>query len=142
MAVDPLVLKRVMPCGKRRLFEAWSKPAIMSAWFFADQKPRKPSTVRSSFTVGGKWELTMHLENAEPHMHGEYREINRYSRIVFTWNSHIATDSIVELDFRELSPNRTELTLTHAHFPNADSRANHNSGWNLCLDSLERYLAE
>ncbi|SDE03270.1 MULTISPECIES: SRPBCC family protein [Kordiimonas] len=141
MTNDPLVLKRVMPCGKRQLFDAWSRPTIMSAWFFADQKAVKPSTVESSFTVGGKWSLTMHMENSEPHMHGEYREINRYNRIVFTWNSHIATDSIVELTFRELSPNRTEMTLMHTHFPNEESRTSHDNGWNMCLDSLEKYLA-
>lgn len=140
MTDKPIVIKRVMPCGKRRLFDAWSKPDIMSAWFFADQKARKPSTVKNSFTVGGHWELTMHLEQSDPHMHGEYREINRYNRIVFTWNSHIATDSIVELDFRELSANRTEMTLRHTHFPTEESRASHNNGWGMCLASLERYL--
>ncbi|NVJ98033.1 MAG: SRPBCC domain-containing protein [Alphaproteobacteria bacterium] len=138
----PVIIKRVMPCSKRQLFDAWSKPEVMSAWFFADQMARKPSTVKNSFTVGGHWELTMHLHESDPCMHGEYREINRYNRIVFTWNSHIANDSIVELDFREISPNRTEMKLTHTHFPSEESRASHINGWDMCLDSLAQYLDE
>lgn len=141
MSNSPLVIKRVMPCGKRQLFEAWSKPSVMARWFFASQDPVKPSSVENSFTVGGRWKLTMHLPEFEPTMWGEYREINRYNRIVFSWNSHIASDSLVELSFRELSANRTEMTLTHTQFPSAESRASHNDGWSACLDSLERFLA-
>lgn len=139
--MTPLVIKRVMPCSKRQLFDAWAKPTVMSRWFFASQTPVKNSTVRSSFTVGGSYSMTMHLKTGDYTMSGEYTEINRYNRITFTWSSHIIENSLVQLDFRELSPNRTEMVLTQTRFPSAEVRASHDQGWSGCLDSLERFVA-
>ena len=135
--MEPVVIKRVLPCSKRRLFELWSQPALVARWFFASQQPRRPSTFVNSFTVGGQYELVMHLESGDFRHHGEYCEINRYNHISFTWNSHIVQDSLVALDFRELSPNRTEMTLTHSRFPDDDIRARHEGGWSRCFDNLE-----
>ncbi|PCC99986.1 hypothetical protein EAO82_05875 [Halopseudomonas pelagia] len=138
--MDPVVIKRVLPCGKRQLFDAWSKPSLMMKWFFASQKLNSSSTVHNSFTVGGRFEVIMHLETGDYLHHGDYRAIHRYHHIAFTWNSHIVQDSLVELDFKQLSPNRTELTLTHTQFPTDEVRGKHVGGWNGCLDNLELYL--
>ena len=134
-------IKRTFNCSKRALFDAWSNPKLMARWFFAGQDRLRESTVVNSFTVGGKYELTMHLPSGEPHMHGTYRHINRYGAISFTWNSPIANESLVELTFKELSPNRTELTLKHSLFPSEASRDQHANGWAGCIESLEIYLA-
>ena len=58
--------------------------------------------------------------------------------IAFTWTSPMVNNSQVALDFKELSANRTELTLTHNLFPSAEIRAQHNAGWDACLDNLDR----
>jgi uncharacterized protein YndB with AHSA1/START domain len=139
---DPIVIKRVLPCGKRQLFDAWSKPSLMMKWFFAVPQPRMPSTVNNSFTVGGSYEVIMHMESGDFRHYGNYSAIDRYHHIVFTWNSHLIRDSLVELNFRELSPNRTELTLTHTEFPNDDVRSKHESGWRGCLDNLGLFIEE
>lgn len=135
--MDPVVIKRVLPCSKRQLFDAWSKPSMMMKWFFSSQQPGSASTVKSSFTVGGSFELIMHLPTGDYRHYGDYQAIHRYNHIAFTWNSHIVRDTLVELDFRELSPNRTELTLTHTQFPNDEVRGRHIVGWTGCLDNLE-----
>ena len=133
-------IKRTFNCNKRALFDAWSNPKLMACWFFAAQERLKNSTVVNSFTVGGTYELTMHLPSGEPHIHGTYKHINRYSEISFTWNSPIANESLVELTFKELSPNRTEFTLKHSLFPSEESRNQHANGWAGCIESLEIYL--
>jgi uncharacterized protein YndB with AHSA1/START domain len=138
--MDPVVMKRVLPCSKRQLFDAWSKSSIMQQWFFASQEPVAPSTVNNSFTVGGNYEVIMHMQTGDYRHYGTYRAITRYSHIAFTWNSHIVQDSLVELDFNELSPNRTEVRLTHTQFPNDDVRSKHTSGWEGCLSNLVRYF--
>lgn len=141
MNKDDLVeIKRIFPCSKRTLFDAWSKPSVMAQWFFAGQERLKDSTVSNSFTVGGRYDLTMHMPGSDVSMHGTYTHINRYSEISFTWNSHIANESLVELIFRELSPNRTEMTLSHTLFPSRESRDQHEYGWGKCVDSLELFL--
>ena len=138
--MEPLVIKRVLPCGKRQLFDAWSQASVMSQWFFAQQNCKLPSTVNNSFTVGGDYEVIMHMETGDHRHYGTYRVISRYSHIAFTWNSHIVKDSLVELDFRELSTNRTEMTLTHTLFPDDDVRSMHAAGWEGCLGNLIRLL--
>lgn len=137
---DTVQVKRIFPCDKRTLFDAWSKPAVMAKWFFAGEEMTKPSTVVNSFTVGGRYDLTMHLAGGDVSMFGTYKLINRYSEIHFTWNSHNAHDSLVELTFKEVSPNRTELILKHSLFPSEESRAAHTIGWGRCLDRLEALL--
>lgn len=140
--MDPVVIKRVLPCSKRQLFDAWSKPSVMMQWFFKAQQPSELSTVNNSFTVGGSFEVIMHMQSGDYRHHGDYRTISRYNHIAFTWNSHIVQSSLVELDFRELSPNRTELTLTHTLFPSEEVRGKHVVGWNGCLDNLVLFFTK
>jgi uncharacterized protein YndB with AHSA1/START domain len=134
---DDLVIKRVFNCPKRTLFDAWSQPSLMSKWLFARREDFQESTVSNSFSVGGKYSITMHMPSSDVRLFGEYTEINRYNRIAFTWSSPVISNSRVGLDFRALSVNRTELTLTHALFPSEEIRAQHNLGWDACLDNLE-----
>lgn len=140
--MNSVVLKRVLPCSKRELFDAWSKPSIMMKWFFKSHQPRTPSTVHSRFVVGGDFEIIMHMESGDYRHHGTYRAISRYSHIAFTWNSHIVRSSLVELDFRELSPNRAELTLTHTLLPDQEVRDKHTEGWSGCLNNLQRFFMD
>ena len=66
-----------------------------------------------------------------------YMEINRYSRISFTWASPVANNLQMILDFREISQNRTELTLSHTLFLSEEVRTANNTGWEVCFDYLE-----
>ena len=138
--MDPIVIKRVLPCSKRQLFDAWSQPALMMKWFFTVKDTS--STVKNSFTVGGEFEVIMHMDSVNYRHYGHYHAIERYYHIAFTWNSHLIRDSLVELDFKELSPNRTELTLTHQQFPTEDVRSKHAWGWGGCLDNLAAYFTK
>lgn len=138
--VDDLVIKRTFKCSKRTLFDAWSQPAIMRNWLFGRREPFCEPTVTNSFTVGGAYSLTMHMENADIHIYGTYTEISRYNRIAFTWTSPSASGTQVTLDFKELSANRTELTLTHNLFVSEDIRSQHEGGWNVCLDHFENRI--
>lgn len=140
--MDPITIKRVLPCNKRQLFDAWSKPALMMKWFFTLQQTETPCSVSNSFTVGGSFEVIMHMESGSFRHYGDYLAIDRYHHIAFTWNSHLIRDSVVELKFRELSPNRTELTLTHSHFADAEVRSKHEWGWGGCLDHLELFMKQ
>ncbi len=134
---DDLVIKRTFNCPKRTLFDAWSQPAIMSKWLFAQREDFCESTVTSSFTVGGKFSITMHLPAGDVQLFGEYTAIVRYSQIAFTWSSPVISDSRVDLAFKERSANRTDFTLTHTLFPSDEIRAQHGEGWLACLDNLE-----
>lgn len=136
-----LEIRRTFKCSKRELFDAWSKPGIMSRWFFADSNRCRDSEVEVDFRVNGGYALTMFFEDGDSaHIHGVYKEISRYSFIAFSWNSMHSTDSLVELQFRELSPNRTELKLCHKLLPDEASRDLHGHGWTMCLANLTTFI--
>ncbi len=136
---DDLIIKRVFKCPKRTLFDAWSTPSIMAKWFFASRDPFRESTVTNSFAVGGAYSVSMHMADTDAHLFGNYTEITRYSRIAFTFNSPAVTDSHIVLDFRDISPNRSELTLTQSLFPSDDVRNSHDRGWNVCFEYLDAW---
>ena len=135
---DDVVVRRVFNCSKRTLFDAWSQSSVMSKWLFARRENFCESTVRNSFTVGGSYSIVMHMPSGDVRLFGEYTTIDRYACIAFTWSSPVISNSRVTLDFKELSVNRTELTLTHCLFPSEEIRAQHAEGWNACLDNLEQ----
>lgn len=135
--IDDLVIKRTFNCPKRTLFDAWSQPSIMAKWLFARREDFCESTVTSSFAVGGKYEIIMHMPSSDVRLYGQYTAITRYSQIAFTWSSPVISDSRVELAFREVSANRTDFTLTHTLFPSEEIRSQHGEGWLACLDNLE-----
>ena len=139
MSNNPLDLEilRTFKCSKRQLFDAWSSPGVMSRWFFADSNRCRDSDVEVDFRVNGSYSVVMYFESGDSsRIHGKYKEILRYTVIRFTWNSVNATDSEVELNFRELSPNRSELKLVHRLLPDETSRKLHSNGWELCLANL------
>jgi len=43
----------------------------------------------------------------------------------------------VTVVLRSLAPGKTELTLTHEGFPQAEMRNKHSEGWSSCLSNLE-----
>ncbi len=133
-----LTIKRVFKADREALFKAFSDDKIMSQWFFAENG--WSVDVNSHFEVGGEYKVDMKNEKGDVYPHsGKYKEISKPEKIVFTWSSQIVKDSVVTLDFREVSGG-TELTLTHNLFPDNEVRDKHNMGWTGCLDSLERYI--
>jgi len=138
MKQHQLVLKRIFSLSKRELFDAWSKPDIMCRWFYGSNSEQASCSIENSFVTNGSYKLVMHFETNDFEIHGKYLEINRYNLIVFTWNNALVSETQVSLAFKELSPNRTELTLTHEFLPSTALRDNHIEGWTICFDNLEK----
>lgn len=137
MSIDNLLIKRKFNLSKQRLFEAWSNPQLMQRWFYASQLRENCCTVENQFVTGGKYKIIMHFdESGDIEIGGEYLEIDRYSKIVFTWANGLVSNTVVTLGFKALSPNTAELVLEHALFPDEEARRQHNQGWDQCLINL------
>jgi uncharacterized protein YndB with AHSA1/START domain len=79
-------------------------------------------------------------EKEMPHR-GEYKTIKPHEQLAFTWVSeHSIPGSLVTIDFKEKSPNETEVTLHHVGFPSEESRTNHEGGWGRILETLGTHL--
>ena len=85
----------------------------------------------------------MHVgENDIPHS-GEYLEITRPNRLVFSWLSPFSTDdSTVTIDFTKIADNITHIELTHVRFIDEEGRSNHEAGWTNIVAALNVLLTK
>ena len=70
----------------------------------------------------------------------EYREITRPHRLVFTWKSEGAGDTVVTIAFERVADRKTKLTLTHERFVSETARDGHRSGWGGILEKLDQTM--
>jgi uncharacterized protein YndB with AHSA1/START domain len=143
MSGDNLVLmvQRKIKASPERLFDAWTKPELMKQWFHAGEK-MTTTAAEADLRVGGAWRVEMKASTGQLHpSKGHYKVIDRPHKLVFTWYPYEQADyeTTVTLLFKKVSDNVTELTLTHEGLRNEKDRANHNGGWNGCLDSLLKW---
>lgn len=142
-----VVVKKVIPATIERVFDAWTKPEIMRNWYCG---AKGISESRVDLRVGGKYTNNMHItgesscnssdeggdESKSFMHHGEYLEISRPHRLVFTWNSPSVENTVVTVDLKEVTGG-TEVTISH-ELPTEEACKGHTQGWNYALDTLSR----
>ena len=129
--------KRVIKADRELVFEAFTDPGIMSRWFYGMEDGT--AEVSNTLEVGGGFRINMRSPDGTEYMHtGEYREIQPNERLVFTWNSDHAEDTVVTVSFRPVTGG-TEVTIEH-EFLEVSEREPHRRGWTLCLANLEKYF--
>src|SRR3982750_20910 len=140
MPIDAISVKRFLRARRERVFEAWTRPELMTRWFFPGAN--WSAAVVSNLKVGGRYELRMRDAEGGSHVQfGEYREIVPVSRLVFTWSCPelSVVDSVVTVDLVDLG-GRPELVLTHELSADPKIRRGHEEGWQGCLGNLEKAL--
>lgn len=140
-----LVITRVFDAPAKLVFTAWSKPEHLVRWFGPNDFTLP--TCEQDFREGGKYRFCMHAPDGNDHwVWGEYREINEYDRLVFTWlrqddKPEPWVDNVVTLTFEDLD-GRTKFTMHHALFHTQDHRDEHNGGWSECFDRLAAFVSQ
>src|SRR6266849_6559475 len=87
--------------------------------------------------VGGKFLIVMNVGGQDLPHRGEYVEIERYTRMEFTWvSAHAGEGSRVTLRFAESPGGQTKLMLEHVGLADAEIRSRHHSGWSNILAEL------
>ncbi len=142
-AAEKLVLVRTFNAPIERVYAAWTDAEQMKRWFAPGDMsvPQAEADVRE----GGRYRVQMQETGSDGAFHttgGVYREVVPNERLVFTWKwEGSELETLVTLNFKALSANETELTLTHEGFDNEDTRKKHAQGWGGCLANLESFLA-
>jgi uncharacterized protein YndB with AHSA1/START domain len=130
-----LKLTRHIPAPPERVFDAWLDPATLKR-FMCPGRDNACLKAETDPRVGGRYDIVMSNDMGEVPHWGEYREIDRPNRLVFTWNSpHATPDSIVTLTFAAAGAG-TDMTLVHDRFPSEGSRDGHEKGWTAILALL------
>lgn len=129
-----VVVRRVIRAPREEVFDAWLDAESMVQWMRPGEAFDAKVTLDAR--VGGKFHILMiHGRDDSDHW-GEYLEIERPSRLSFTWvsKSTAMQPTIVTIDFREVDGG-TELTLTHRGLPQPKVD-DHRNGWGTIVQKL------
>jgi uncharacterized protein YndB with AHSA1/START domain len=127
------------PIGK--VFDAWLDPKTLSRFILPMPGMEAPQ-VENEAREGGSFSILMKVGDEKVPHTGTYLEIDRPSKLVFTWESPASTDdSVVTLNFTETNDGKTNIELTHVRFIDEERRSNHEGGWSNILNRLSDVVA-
>lgn len=136
-----VVIERLIPATRRVVFEAWLDAEALQR-FMCGGPGVRVTRAECDPRVGGKFLIVMNLDGHDLPHRGEYLEIQRHDRIVFTWHSHLAGEgSRVTLRFADAARGQTMLTLEHVGLADAEIRDKHDVGWSHILTELSGITA-
>ncbi len=141
MTTFDLTITKTISASPKTVFDAWLSPKAL-ATFMTPAEGMSVSKAESNASIGGEYLIVMKAGEQElPHT-GVYKEIEKYSKLVFTWNNPFnEVESLVTLTFSEHGDGETELTLHHEGLATEESRNNHQGGWTFISDVLVTTLA-
>lgn len=124
-----------------KVFDAWLDAQMLAKFILPAPGMPEPQT-ETDAKEGGRFTIIMQVgDDKLPHT-GQYLEISRPNKLVFSWESPFsADDSIVTLDFRALEENKTQVELRHVKFLDEEKRANHEGGWANILAKLDEVIS-
>ena len=147
MTGDPggliLHLERTLQAPTERVFAACVEPEKLAEWWgpagFTTQ------SVELDAREGGRYRITMQPPEGEAfHLRGEYLEVDRPRRLVYTfeWEEPDPDDqeTVVTLSFLD-DHEGTKLVLDQGPFATEARYALHEAGWTETLERLEQFLA-
>jgi uncharacterized protein YndB with AHSA1/START domain len=140
-----LRLERTFDAPAQAVFDAWTSPEVLRRWWPAGPDWDTP-VAEVDVRVGGKLRLVMRRPDGQEFGgSGEYLEIRRPERLVFTWrwdgNAGHKGSQVVEVDFTEGSKGTTTVVLRNTGLRDEESRRSHEDGWQASFDNLDRVLA-
>ncbi len=142
-ASRPIIVRitRRFEASAERVFDAWLDPAMAAQWLFATATGQM---VRAEIDprVGGTFNFTDRRDGVDVQHIGEYLQIDRPRRLVFTFyvEKVTADTSRVSVDIIPLADG-CELTLTHEMDAKwAEFAARTEAGWTMILEGLAKSL--
>jgi uncharacterized protein YndB with AHSA1/START domain len=136
-----LEVRRTFAAPRERVFNAWTRSEELRKWFAPG--PLTTAVAESDLRVGGRYRITMRGPDGKEHtVTGVYRTIDPPKRLVYTWrweDKPSAGESTVTVEFNERGRS-TEVVLRHEGLPNEKEIADHEHGWNGCLEKLEKVV--
>jgi len=141
MMPPSLRIVRRLPARPEEVFDAWIDAESLRVWMCPGEM--RVVAVDVDARVGGRFRIVMRGAQGDVEHTGQYREIRRPERLVFTWTSRITAgrETLVTIELRAEGTD-TELTLTHAQFPDDEARRLHQGGWTSIVEKLAGHLTQ
>jgi uncharacterized protein YndB with AHSA1/START domain len=143
---DSVRIVRTIAAPREAVFDAWLSAELLKRWWPAGSDWETP-VAEVEPHVGGRLRLVMRSPDGEEFGgSGEYMEIDRPERLVFswTWDGHASHEGrqVVEVELRDRGDGTTEVVLTNTGLAGEESKRSHRSGWQASFDNLDRVLSE
>jgi uncharacterized protein YndB with AHSA1/START domain len=130
-----LTVRRVIAAPPAKLFEAWTTPALLLAWF--GPKGVRCIAAEVDLRVGGDYRLGNELADGSiVWITGTFEAIERPHRLVYSWRIGDEPTSRVTVRFAPFEFDSTEVTVLHEQIASAATRDEHDRGWVGCLQGL------
>jgi uncharacterized protein YndB with AHSA1/START domain len=140
---NPVRIERTFAAAAATVFDAWTSVEVLRRWWPAGPGWETP-VAEVDLRVGGRLRLVMRApDGAEFGGEGHYVEINRPTRLVFTWQwdtVQLGTQlQLVEVTFIENPDTTTTVVLVNRGLTEADEQS-HREGWQASFDNLDGIL--
>jgi uncharacterized protein YndB with AHSA1/START domain len=135
-------IERTFDASAEEVFDAWTSPEVIERWFRPARGWRKPSA-EVDLRVGGTVRVVMRDPSGAPvEASGEYTEIERPNRLVFTWtfDDDPSNQQLIEIEFTERD-GATTVVFVNSNISEKKRRDEQYDGWRTCIDNMERALA-
>jgi uncharacterized protein YndB with AHSA1/START domain len=139
-------LTRVFDAQRERVWREWVEPERFSDWFGGPEFEVPLSTVSMDVRPGGALRLTMLVESGrrEIHWKGEYREVVKPERLVFTISDQPGDDAfeLITVVLTDLGDGRTEMFFQQRGVLSAEQYKHTEQGWGGFFDRIAERLAD
>ena len=85
MSDQPVVVRKMLPASREEVFDAWLDTQGMREWMCPGSATSADVTLESR--VGGRFRIVMKTPNVDYEHTGEFRVLERASKLQFTWVS-------------------------------------------------------
>jgi uncharacterized protein YndB with AHSA1/START domain len=139
--VEDICIQRSFDAPQRWVFDAWTRPDLMKAWFNMGTHWATPTAI-VDLKPGGSYHLDMRAPGGRViEYRGVYTEVSPEQRLCFTWPAYGMTRFATEVSIDFAPDGRgTLMTLLHTGLRDAKMHREHLEGWRACLDKLENEL--
>ncbi|HZO69273.1 MAG: SRPBCC family protein [Kribbellaceae bacterium] len=143
-ADQEVLITRVFEAPRERVFEAWTEPDQVAAWFGPGHAVTPREGIRIDLRVGGRYELTMvRPDGGEFAIGYEIVELLEPELIVLRSDpmpqAGMHEPTVVRVEFHDHGE-KTRMTLTDGPLPSA-GRGHAEAGWTAAFDKLAAFVA-